>query len=346
MITVYDNFEKFLSLEQEWKRLQDISPDATPYQSFEYTKAALEFLSPLQPHILGWSRKGTLMALFPCIIDGKGTLRFINDAHTDFCGPVLSPECAGDYHLCEELAEYIGSCREIKRVRFENMRSRLFQSSLQYHLKGSFLFAYRKFSSLAIPAIGDAKSAIDTLANLSTKEKYRLKNIASKTQKDNLEFKKYIAGENPWPEDMIRNLSASMISAGIRKKSYFSERFLDFLKDIYDSGLMTIMATYAEGEPLACNLFLHGKGEMIDWIALYRDPSSNGRNLLQFIMDFSREGGGVLNFARGVYMYKMHNYRPALSDLDRLRYSKSFLGRAADAAGCFVEEIKRSKHSR
>ena len=360
MITVYDSLNgpeadvcdssQGSPLEADWRRLYAISPDATPYQSIDYVRAALA-LCDGAPHIIAWQSKGGKItgaqAIFPCWIDRKGTLRFVADAHTDFCGPLVDPSCAGGYHLCEELAEHILATPQIRRVRLENIRSRLFQSGLQYHLKGCVLFGYRKYSVMKVPAIGGAKSAIDALAHLSTKEKYRLKNIASKMDAAGVDFRLFDSNE-AWPAELIGTLTQSMVAAGIRKPEYFSPGFLDFLKGVYDAGLMVVCATFRDGTPLACNLLLRGgaSGELIDWIALYDDPVSNGWNLLQCIRWVSAQGGGTLNFARGVYMYKMHNYRPALYDLDRLRWSRSRLGRLADLLGCLVEQSKRSRRSR
>ena len=486
MITVYDKLETACSdsdglspldggllsnLEADWRRLYAISPDVTPYQSYDYVRAALA-LCDGTPHIIAWQRKGAgpvarrkgadsapagpaaataapcapsgraAQAIFPCWIDRRGTLRFVADAHTDFCGPLVDPSCAGDYHMCEELAEHILSTPQIRRVRLENIRSRLFQSGLQYHLKGCVLFAYRKYSVMRVPAMASpeshasekaslkdsasaqasgsqsSKAAIDALSHLSTKEKYRLKNIASKMDAAGVEFRLYAApagcdpspaqglgapagtdpspaqslgspagsglalSASPWPSELIGTLTRSMIEAGIRKPGYFSPCFLDFLKAVYDAGLMVIAATWRGDTPLACNLLLRTEapaiipfaqplapggaqplasafspdgahpiapafspdgahpispafspdgaqrgehlGELIDWIAMYDDPVSNGWNLLQCIRWMSSQGGGALNFARGVYMYKMHNYRPALHDLDRLRWSRSW----------------------
>ena len=343
MIRVYDTLD---GLEDDWRRLYGCAPDVTAYQSFDYAGAALP-LCEGTPHIIVWLHKGEPKAIFPCHIDSRRTLRFIADTHTDFCGPLVESAFAGDYHMCEELAEHILKTPQIRRVRLENMRSRLFQSSLQYHLKGCVLFTYRKYSFFKVPAQGDSKTAIDALSHLSTKEKYRLKNIASKMDASGVESRCFVGGADPWPGEVVPVLAQSMVEAGIRKPSYFSGQFLAFLKAVYEAGLMNVCVTFDGSDPISCNLLLKGIGdETVDWIALYRDPVSNGWNLLQLIRRMSEEGGGTLNFARGVYMYKMHNYRPALGDLDRLRYSKSVFGRIADIIGCLVEEIKRSSRSR
>jgi len=346
MIKVYYTAEEMESLKGPWTELYSECENVTPYQSYGYNIAALPLLSG-NLHIITWIRKNIMMAIFPFYVDSSKTLRFINDRHTDFCGPLVRKEAYGDFHMCEELAEHIKETKEIKKAKLENMRYDLFQTSLQFQLKGSFLFSYSRYSFFNVPKVGVAKSAIDSLAQLDKKEKYRLKNIASKMDKALAEWKNYdsAAGE-AWPEELIATLTDSMVKAGIRKQKYFSPAYLEFVKNVYDSGLLMISSTYLEGQPVSCNLYLKNGKEMIDWMAFYVQPSYNAWNLLQFLSWFHENGGGILNFARGIYMYKMHNYRPALGSLDRLRYSKSFFGRIGDTFDCLICEIKRMARSR
>lgn len=347
MIEVVNAYDNFLALEQDWDALYSVTPDPVPFQNFAFSRAAWEFLSSgggrNELHILIWSRKGKKLAIFPFYLDGKHCLRFLNDRHTDFCGPVLNPSVAGDFHMCEDLAEHILSCREIRSVRLENMRSDLFQSSLQLQLKGTLLYPYKRWSFFRMSGDAGAKSSIDTLDQLTTKEKYRLKNIYSKMVKAGVTWEMHNVSDAAWPESIIDDLCNAMVENGIRKDRYFSPRFIDFLRSAYESGELSVCATLDGGEPVACNLFLHSarSREYIDWIALYRNPASNSWNLLQFIDYLHSEGGGTLNFARNIYKYKTHNYRPVIRSLDRLRYSKNFLGKIGDVVDCLICGIKR-----
>lgn len=346
MITIYSTIEEFDSLEPAWNELYARTPGATPFQSFAFCRAALPLLSG-SLHIIAWRRKNELLAIFPLYIDSSWTLRFINDRHADFCGPLVAEVAAGDFHLCEALAEHIRGCKTIRRVRLENLRRDLFQTSLQFQLKGSLLYGYSRYSYFTVPAAGTAKSFIDSLAQLSTKEKYRLKNIFSKIEKSGAAWRSFDASRgDAWPAGMILSLTDSMVSSGIRKRKYLSPDYLAFVQGVYDSGAMMISATYLDGKPVSCNLYLKNGDEFIDWMAFYTEPSYNAWNLLQFLEWFHSNGGGTLNFARGIYMYKVHNFRPALGDLGRFRYSKCFFGRVGDAAGCLISEIKRMRRSR
>jgi len=346
MITIYSTIDELNSLEAPWKELYSQSEKVTPYQSFAFCRSALPLLSG-SLHIIGWSRKNVLLAIFPLYLDSSKTLRFINDRHADFCGPLIAKEAEGDFHLCEEIADHIKAEKSIRRVRLENMRYDLFQTSLQFHLKGSLLYSYSRYSFFTVPEAGSAKSAIDSLKQLSKKEKYRLKNIASKMEKADAQWQAFdAANSDSWPDELIKKLTDSMVAAGIRKKKYFSPDYLSFVKGVYESGALMISATFIDKQPASCNLYLKNGKEYIDWMAFYTEPPNNAWNLLQFLSWFHSNGGGVLNFARGIYMYKLHNYRPALGSLDRLHYSKSFFGKIGDITGCLISEIKRTKRGR
>lgn len=346
MISVYCTVEEFSSLESAWNELFRSAGRVTPFQSFAYCRSALPLLSG-SLHVVGWYRKNVLMAIFPTYVDASGTLRFINDCHSDFCGPVVAEAAAGDFHMCEELAEHIRGCKAIRRVRLENIRYDLFQTSLQFQLKGSLVFGYSRYTFFNVPGAGAAKSVIDSLAQLTTKEKYRLKNIASKMDKSGAGWRCFdVSNGDEWPEELVTSLTDSMVESGIRKRKYFSPEYLAFVKGVYDSGSLMISATYLDGVPVSCNLYLKNGREYIDWMAFYVEPSYNAWNLLQFLSWFHENGGGVLNFARGIYMYKMHNYRPVLGDLSRFRYSRSVFGRIGDAVGCLISEVKRMNRGR
>lgn len=335
MIKVYASVQEMDSLREEWNDMYDKAGSVTPFQSFDCCRAALPLLSG-RLHVLGWSRKGVLLAIFPLYIDAGKRLRFINDSHSDFCGPLVLPAAAGDFHMCEELADHIRECREIRRIRLENMRSDLFQTSLQYQLGGSLLYAYKQFSFFDC-----------ALEHISKKEKYRLGNIASKMEKSGAEWKSFDAARGDlWPEEMISFLTSSMMETGIRKKKYFSDRYLAFVRDVYASGKMMISATFLKDKPAACNLFLKNGCEFIDWMAFYAEPHYNSWNLLESIGWMRGNGIRTLNFARGIYPYKMHNFKPVVGSLTRLHWSRSYTGKVADLLECLVSQIKRMKRTR
>lgn len=335
MIRVSSSAAEFDSLRNVWDTFYNRLEKVSPFQSFAYCRAALPLLSG-NLHIVTWLRKGEILAIFPFYVDSRRILRFINDSHSDFCGPLVMPEAEGDFHMCEEIAGHIRDCEEISGIRLENMRYDLFQTALQYQLRGSFLYCYKQYSHFAV-----------SMNHLSTKEKYRLKNIAARMEREEARWCRFDAScGDPWPEELICSLTSSMIAAGIRKEKYFSGPFLEFIREIYESGAMMISATCIGDNPVSCNLCLKNGNEVIDWMALYREPHYNGWNLLSLIGWMQGNGFGTLNFARGIYPYKMHNYKPAVGSLGRLHWSKSFAGRLADTFECWVSQVKRMKRTR
>ena len=286
-----------------------------------------------------------VQAIFPCYIDKRKCLRFINDRHSDFCSAIVRDEFIDDYHLYAEFYKYYQTNKAIKKIQLLNIdeNNPLF-ANLAYFLKGGINRVVSMYSDFHVSQSGDYQvSFVNGMSRLNTKDKYRLKNVLNKTAM--MSLKVYESRTELFPESIVSGLTQQMIYAGIRKTYYFNMHMMTLFKCLYDAGLLIVFATYENERPIAANLFLKNKDEYIDWIALYSEKSNNLNNLLQVVEYISNTGGGIMNLARGTYEYKMHNFRPALHFLFGLFHSKNLLGKIFDlwaADGYYLRQIAKS----
>ena len=216
-------------------------------------------------------------------------------------------------------------------------------ANLAYFLKGSINRVVNMYSVFPISQILTSQdSFINELSRLNTKEKYRLKNVLKKSSE--LSLKVFDCKKELYPE-AIDELIQQMINSGLRTAEYFNEQMIALFNNLYDAGLIKVFVTYDHEVPKAANLCLYTESnEYIDWIALYAEKRNNLFNLLQTI-EYISQTGGSLNFARGTYEYKMHNFRPVLHFLFGIYHSKSKFGKFCnlwDANYYYLRQIAKS----
>ena len=335
MITILSDIQEFLSYRDSWMELcQNRTRPYTPYQHFDFIYFSWEHICSNMGdlHIIVLTRQNDQMvqAIFPCYIDKKKCLRFINDRHSDFCSAIIRDEFVDDYHLYAEFYEYYQTNKAIRRIQLINIcESNPLFANLAYFLKGSINRVVNVCSDFYIPQADDSQvSFVNGLSRLNTKEKYRLKNVLNKTA--DLSLRVFESGSATFPDTVIVGLIQQMIHSGIRKAGFFDTHMMSLFRSLYDAGLLSVFVTSENEQPVAANLILKDGNEYIDWIALYSEKSNNLKNLLQVVEYVSNTGGGCLNFARGAYEYKIHNFRPALHFLFGIYHSKSFWGKIAD----------------
>ena len=336
MIKVFNETQDLLPLKEEWIWLcQHSGTPITPFQQFDYIRYSWEFmcanLGQLHVIVIIRQKDKLVQAIFPCYIDKKKCLRFINDRHSDFCSAIIHRDFIDDYHLYEEFYEYYLSNKYIKRLQFINIRedNPMF-ANLAYFLKGSINRVVNMYSDFPISSTNNTQASfVNELSRLNTKEKYRLKNVLKKTTE--LSLRIYDCREEPFPETVINGLIQQMIISGLRTDNYFSAQMVTLFKSLYNSELLKLFVTYNKEQPIAANLFFYTEQtrDYIDWISLYIEKRNNLYNLLQAI-EFISHDGGKLNFARGTYEYKMHNFRPSLHFLHGIYHSKSEFDKFCD----------------
>lgn len=329
MIKVIKTEENFVSFKQEWDDLYSELQFVTPYQSHSFNYHnwnILERTTGLYILCIYRQKDMQLQAIFPCVLSNRGVLQFINGVHSDFCSALIREEVRRDYHFYKEFADYIKQTSEIKGFMFDNLKGdNYLLAIMECFFKGMQTRISNKWSFFEIKAC-DVKDGgfINSMLQLTSKDRYRLKNVLKKAQTTELIF--FGINKSAYPKFIVNDIINTMLSSGTRTEAYFSDDFKNVLEYLYNDGLLSIAVTFEKDNPLVANLFLIHGNEYIDWLAIYKDGRLNTTNLLQVIEHIYNRGGGIFNFARGLYDYKVSNFRPEIHNLYRIEYAKNRMG--------------------
>lgn len=327
MIEIINNEIEMKQAEEVWEKLRFQSPSSTPFQSYAYIESAWHnMVANGTLHIIKVIRHKDklLQAIFPCYIDNRGYLRFINDIHTDFCSPIVLPEFEYDYHFYLEVSDYIKETPEIKGFMFDDlMEDCHLIAIMEYFFKGSIVRMTNKWSAMKIDA-SSADNYLAAIPYMSAKDRSKMKKMDKDASKTNFTFQGI--SDAPYPKAVIKCIIDYMIANGERTEAYFSDKFLSVIEYCYNAGVLKVATTYVDDEPVSANIYMMNGNEYIDWLAISREGKYNSINLLQMLEYIYNHGGGSLNFARGQYDYKIRNFKPVLHCLYRITYTKSKFG--------------------
>lgn len=341
MIEIITSRESLDSIKCDWEQLFEADSTATPFQRFEYIVASLNFNENWDNlHILIYrldSKK--VVAIFPFVLQ-KGRLEFINARHTDFCNALIDP-AHNNYSLYRSVAEYIKENKKIKTVRLENL---LRDSSLIASFKADFPYSIIRdcnfYSSVNIrKKVGDTYFT-DGITTLNSNKRGKLKAQFKKFEK-NTAFQLCNVSNTPYPEDIINGIIDEMTSSGKRSRDCFDARFMQFCKDLYESGLLSIGILSENGEPKICEInFIDKKRrEYITWIIVYVQSHWNSiANIRAFEWCYHNEMS--INFARGIYPYKMTNFHPSVYPLFRVDIAKTKWGHFKNMLSAAIYYVK------
>ena len=345
MITIEKDFVKNESLESNWNELFNNSVETTIFQSYSFNKIVWDKLKGKgELYIILVSHNNTkkYLALFPCFIK-KRCLRFINESDSDFCGPLFRRGYEHNYSLNEEIAGFFQSSKDFNRIVFSNMTPQTsILTSFRPFLKESVSYPMNYYSFFQIEQYETGISYIDRIDQIgNAKDRNRLKKLDNKVRDLHLEIIKKSESKE-YPERIVSSLVRTMIQNGIRTNAYFNHQFLSVFKELYDNNLILIAVTWKGSDPVSLSLSLtNSKNEIIQWIALYKEKQYNIYNIMQLVKYLYETGGNVrFNFARGIYEYKLRNFRPVLKSLYCLRYSKSIYNQVKDVLACTVMQAK------
>lgn len=332
MINIIDNIEKLDVFRDEWCRLFIMDTDASPFQSFEYVKASIEFCKHESGklHIICIKDDPTnqWIAIFPLILNSNGILTYINYKHTDFCLPIVAPQY-NNYNTYKELSEYILSNKEISGILWDNItpNSQLL-SVLKPHFRYSIVHDINYFSSIVINKLPGDKDSIDSFRYVKAKQRKNLRKTFSKISDSCvLQICSKSTGYS-YPEKQISLLINKMVSDGIRKKCYFSDSMQNFWRHLYDNDVLTVALISENGKVESANFMYYDnkQNQYIKWIMLYMDNTWNMKINLMIADYLFNNGGATINFARGIYDYKMVNFHPDVKPLFCLKVSKTKWG--------------------
>lgn len=320
MIKIIRNINELEQVRECWNTLYAEDNNCTPFQSYEYNyiswKRFCQNDYSLFVLLFYHNQEKTPCAIFPFCIDSKKCLRFINEDHSDFQTALIIGSAKTDLKMYEEVYGLIKSQPNIQRICLNHLR----HSDLLLHYFGhissySHLYGTESYSYLPIfPSQDGGDSFIDSLRHLTAKERNRLKNIEKKAT--DLSFKIISIDCEAYPEKEVNELVQIMIKKGIRSTAYFSDSLLGFIKDLFQAGVLKIGMIYQGKDLGSISFFYQSKdGMCIQWIIIYSDKAYNLQAKLKIINSVYESGGGVFNFGRGTYAYKIQHFRPIIQNL-------------------------------
>ena len=318
MIKIIKNINELEKIRECWDVLYKEDDNCTPFQSFDYNYISWKrFHQGYSLFVLLFyqNQEKSLSAIFPFCIDSKNCLRFINEDHSDFQTAIVKNLAKTDLKMYEELFVFIKDQPYIHRICLNHLR----HDDLLLHYLGHVsvyarLYGTESYSYLRIESSHDDMNFIDSLRHLTAKERNRLKNIEKKA--DGLTFKLISKADTEYPEQEVKMLVQEMIDKGIRSEAYFTDNLIGFLKDLYQAGVLKMALVYREKELGSVSFFYQGKNSLsIQWIIIYSDKKYNLQAKLKLINNVFEDGGGIFNFGRGTYKYKIQHFRPVIQNL-------------------------------
>ena len=320
MIKIIKTINELETIRECWNALYEKDDYCTPFQSFDYNCISWKKFChkgySLFVIVYSMKQEKTPCAIFPFCIDSKKCLRFINEDHSDFQTAIIRASVKADLNMYEEVYGYIKGQPNIQRICLNHLRhDDLLLHYLGYISSYARLYGTESYSYLPIsPSQGDGGTFIDSLRHLTAKERNRLKNIEKKAT--DLSFKIISIESDDYPEKETNELVQTMIRKGIRSTAYFTDNLLGFIKELYKAGVLKIGMIY-QGENLGSISFFYQckNGMCIQWIIVYSDKTYNLQAKLKIINSVYESGGGIFNFGRGTYAYKIQHFRPIIQNL-------------------------------
>ncbi len=320
-----ETYSDFASIGKDWEELYD-SCECTPFQSLEYNKIAFKyefenFGSTL--YILCYKNAyNEIEGIFPTCLK-NGELKFINDRGTDYCEPLIDLK-ANNHHIFSEIANHILADKNIKTVRLDNIRSASpLLSYLKTYLKEASIFNINAYSYLICKP---TDNIFDNFVNLNSEKIKKLKKIKSKSQIYDLNI--YRASSQSFPLQKLKYLSQYMENHGLRTKESYPASFWTFVQQCYETGILEIALLEKEHIPVSAGMIFSNNDMSVRWVILYTDSKYNLWNNFRYIIQKSQnlDKHFEINFGRGVYDYKIKNFKPELGLLYSFNYSKTVSG--------------------
>lgn len=332
MIKILRDTDSLLENKEIWNRIFDKDTEATPFQQFEFVYSSL-FLDPsavdsIYVIMVKDDASNQWIAIFPFVLDKKGILRYVNARHTDFCTPIVVPQY-NHYNLYKELAECISENDKIKGLVLENVTSyNVLTGVLKPYFRYTITHDINHYPKLPIYQAKDDKDSVSAFRFLRSQQIKKLRKIQKQIESNcSFEIRRATDGDE-YPQKEVETLVAQMLKAAIRDKSYFSDEMLAFWRDLYEKGVLVAALLYENDEIRTCNFMYYDekRNEYIKWIMLYKENSWNMKINIMIADYLYNNGGGTINFARGIYDYKLTNFHPDVKPLFCVRIAKTRWG--------------------
>ena len=310
-VRIISEIQEFLDYKDKWNAIFN-KHDYSFFQSFEFNYYS--WINELSKNklnrlcIISLKNNGLVFAILPLYIDSKRRLRFINDVHADFCD-VLSEQKFEFETILSEIRDKF----KFHSVHFINCKkdSFLYKLFIANQLKNSLLMPHAKYSDIAISA-GNFPS---NMIRYKSKQKTEFRRVKKKNLgKDHYILQKY--DDSDFPINEIYKLRERIIKLRLRKDNFLDEDRLLLLEKLYNSNRILISLVKTKGNTHAISFISRNKNNYLFWIDMYDNSKMiNIYNYISFIENVSLNDRVNINFGRGVYDYKLQNFKPDIKQL-------------------------------
>lgn len=344
MIQVIKTLEELEALKNNWENLFTLASTATPYQAWHFVMTTWQVWhkSDDKLYIICYNQsKGKAFdAILPCYIDKEANLHLM-DYMTDFCEGIIPDSLLECYDMYYEIVQFLEKDKNVHSLCFDNLRQ---GSRLMAYLYG--LGGYSKIEALTGYTIVRMKYSennqdfVDSIIGCKSKHRKKLRKVINDIGNCTMCV---LQNTDPYPEKEIRELGDYMISEGMRTRAYLDDNFFAYFKNLYQNGQLVLMLLYKEDKLCACKFMLQDKhtNELVSWVVLYRNNKNNSE-LAMLSLDYMYKNGIFnLNYARGVYAYKLSKFHPNVYILNRLRVYRSQRDATMDLGRIYLGKMKR-----
>ena len=309
-IKVISEIDEFFAYKNQWNTIFS-NQHYSFFQSFEFnyyswaSELSNDKLNRLCIVLI--ENNDLVSVILPLYIDSKNRLRFINDRHADFCDALSNEK----YDFKIILSE-INNQLKFDSVNFINLT----KDSYLYHLykehsdTNNLLIPFAKYSDLYIP-MGVFP---DNVLRYRSKQKTEFRRVKKKNAgKDHYILLK---DDSDFPINEIYQLRERMVRLGLRKANFLDEDRLLLLKELYNSNRILISIVKSKVNTNAISFISRNENEYLFWIDMYDNSKLiNIYNYISFIENTSINDSININFGRGVYDYKLENFKPDIKQL-------------------------------
>jgi hypothetical protein len=330
------------NIKSQWESLY-CKYNLSVFQSYEWTIAWFkEYGIDHGYHlfIIQFIEKDNIVGIFPLFIDKKKILRFIGDSLSDQCDFLIDYSNIDLYKIGKLFFNIIDEySKDINAIEFNNLsiNNKLipYFETVKYRESLHFSSNTTSFTRL----IKNNQFPYN-IKNLNSYVRNELNRIYKKYS--NFSNKIFTIADNPFPISTISVLKNIMILNKTRNKKLLNVSFLKIIEYLYNNNLIIINAIYDENDALALNIITVTNDYYMFYIDLYKDIKYiNLYSYIKFIKTISENSELFkenISFGRGLYSYKIKNFKPIpeylytyiysnrkLLTINNLKYISSFM---------------------
>lgn len=323
MIDVIDTLESLDAIKDIWQKLES-NPNLRIQQTYLWNRTGWVLYNSKEPNarlrILKWYQEGRdTVVIFPFYIDGRGTLRFLMDAHSDILDAVYDAG-VNLYYPFKEASDWIVANKEVKQVHFRQMYG--VGEAFNYFgvlLPTPIIYRDHAFSWLESVA---TDNFIAEQKHLRQKDRSRLKALLKKSSGYEFKILAKSSGDE-YPKEALLALRKYLLENTRRTIEFFPDTLIDFSNELFDKGVCEI-PIFKDDNGIHALAFRLLKGDRINfWIFMYDDNRLPTELYVRYMMERAKDAAKIFDFGAGAYKYKLQTFCPKLGVTFSLRMAKS-----------------------